>query len=46
LYSKEELQDLIGSDFSEIHIEKVYREVNEGTYHNGAAATIQLRAVK
>jgi len=46
LYSTEELQALIGQAFKEIKIEKVYREVNEGTYHNGASATIQLRAVK
>jgi SAM-dependent methyltransferase len=46
LYSEEELQALIGSDFTEIKIEKVYREVHEGTYHNGASATIQLQAVK
>jgi 2-polyprenyl-3-methyl-5-hydroxy-6-metoxy-1,4-benzoquinol methylase len=46
LYSTEELQSLIGQDFTEIKIEKVYREVNEGTYHNGASATIQVLATK
>ncbi len=46
LYSTEELQALIGQDFTEIKIEKVYREVNEGTYHNGASATIQVLATK
>jgi SAM-dependent methyltransferase len=46
LYSSEELQALIGQDFTEIKIEKVYREVNEGTYHNGASATIQVLATK
>ena len=46
LYSTEELQALIGQDFKEIKIEKVYREVNEGTYHNGASATIQVLATK
>jgi hypothetical protein len=46
LYSTEELQALIGQAFKEIKIEKVYREVNEGTYHNGASATIQVLATK
>ena len=46
LYSTEELQALVGQEFTEIKIEKVYREVNEGTYHNGASATIQVLATK
>lgn len=46
LYSKVELQALIGQDFTKVKMEKVYREVNEGTYHNGASATIQLQAIK
>jgi 2-polyprenyl-3-methyl-5-hydroxy-6-metoxy-1,4-benzoquinol methylase len=46
LYSQEELQDLLVGDFKNIQIEKVYREVHEGTYHNGASATLQVLAVK
>lgn len=46
LYSKEELQALLIGDYSSIHIEKVYREVHEGTYHNGASATLQVIAKK
>lgn len=46
LYSKEELAALLGSQFSELQIEKVYREVHEGTYHNGASATLQVLATK
>ncbi|MFM6946998.1 MAG: class I SAM-dependent methyltransferase [Flavobacteriales bacterium] len=46
LYSKEELQALLIGDFSSIQIEKVFREVHEGSYHNGASATLQVRAEK
>ena len=46
LYSQEELQDLLVGDFKSIQIEKVYREVHEGTYHNGASATLQVLASK
>lgn len=46
LYSQEELQDLLVGDFKNIQIEKVYRAVHEGTYHNGASATLQILAVK
>lgn len=46
LYSQEELQDLLVGDFKNIQIEKVYRAVHEGTYHNGASATLQVLAVK
>lgn len=46
LYSQEELQDLLVGDFKNIQIEKVYREVHEGAYHNGASATLQVLAVK
>jgi SAM-dependent methyltransferase len=46
LYSKEELVELLGNDFSSLQIDKVYREVKEGTYHNGASATLQIIAVK
>ncbi|MDP4596497.1 MAG: class I SAM-dependent methyltransferase [Crocinitomicaceae bacterium] len=46
LYSQEELHDLLVGDFKSMQIEKVYREVHEGAYHNGAAATLQVLAVK
>lgn len=46
LYSQGELQDLLVGDFKNIQIEKVYREVYEGTYHNGASATLQVLASK
>jgi len=46
LYSKEELTELLGNAFSSLQIDKVYREVKEGTYHNGASATLQIIAVK
>ncbi|MEN9700571.1 MAG: hypothetical protein RLZZ301_1769 [Bacteroidota bacterium] len=46
LYSVEELQDLLSQGYQHLTIEKVYREVHEGTYHNGASATLQVRAVK
>jgi SAM-dependent methyltransferase len=46
LYSKEELVELLGNAFSSLQIDKVYREVKEGTYHNGASATLQIIAVK
>lgn len=46
LYGKEELQELLVGDYQSIQIEKVYREVHEGTYHNGASATLQILAVK
>jgi 2-polyprenyl-3-methyl-5-hydroxy-6-metoxy-1,4-benzoquinol methylase len=46
LYSKEELQELLVGAYQSFQIEKVYREVQEGTYHNGASATIQVLATK
>ncbi len=46
LYSKEELVELLGNAFSNLQIDKVYREVKEGTYHNGASATLQVLALK
>jgi hypothetical protein len=46
LYSKEELVELLGNAFSSLQIDKVYREVKEGTYHNGASATLQVQALK
>lgn len=46
LYSTEELQGLLGTEFSSIQIDKVYREVKEGTYHNGASATLQIIATR
>jgi 2-polyprenyl-3-methyl-5-hydroxy-6-metoxy-1,4-benzoquinol methylase len=46
LYSKEELQELLVGAYQIFQIEKVYREVQEGTYHNGASATIQVLATK
>ncbi len=46
LYSVDELELLLSTNFQRIQIEKVYREVHEGVYHNGASATIQVLAVK
>ncbi|MEN9743164.1 MAG: hypothetical protein RLZZ65_969 [Bacteroidota bacterium] len=46
LYSTEELHELLGTDFTSVQIDKVYREVKEGTYHNGASATLQITAIK
>ena len=46
LYSVDELETLLSTNFQHRHIEKVYREVHEGTYHNGASATIQVLAHK
>jgi 2-polyprenyl-3-methyl-5-hydroxy-6-metoxy-1,4-benzoquinol methylase len=46
LYSKEELQELLVGAYQIFQIDKVYREVQEGTYHNGASATIQVLATK
>lgn len=46
LYSKDELQELLVGDYQSVQIEKVYREVHEGTYHNGASATLQVLAIK
>lgn len=46
LYSVEELETLLSTNFQHLLIEKVYREVHEGTYHNGASATIQVIAQK
>ncbi len=46
LYNKAELEELLGKQFDQFHIEKVYREVHEGTYHNGASATLQVLATK
>jgi SAM-dependent methyltransferase len=46
LYTIEELEDLLGNQFDQCHIEKVFREVHEGIYHNGASATIQVLATK
>lgn len=46
LYSKDELIDMLSGDFTSLQIEKVYREVQEGNYHNGASATLQVIAIK
>lgn len=46
LYSKEELQELLVGAYQIFQTDKVYREVQEGTYHNGASATIQVLATK
>jgi 2-polyprenyl-3-methyl-5-hydroxy-6-metoxy-1,4-benzoquinol methylase len=46
LYGKEELEALLTKQFNSIQIEKIYRDVHEGVYHNGAAATLQVRALK
>jgi len=46
LYSPEELHNLLVGDYASLQIEKVYREVHEGTYHNGASATLQVIAMK
>lgn len=46
LYSVDELELLFSTNFQFIQIEKVYREVHEGTYHNGASATLQVIAQK
>ena len=46
LYSQEELRNLLVGDYASLQIEKVYREVHEGTYHNGASATLQVIAMK
>jgi SAM-dependent methyltransferase len=46
LYSVDELETLLSTNFQHRLIEKVYREVHEGTYHNGASATIQVLAHK
>jgi len=46
LYTVDELETLLSTNFQHRLIEKVYREVHEGTYHNGASATIQVLAHK
>lgn len=46
LYSKDELKDMLSGNFESLQIEKVYREVQEGNYHNGASATLQVVAKK
>lgn len=46
LYSVEELETLLSTNFQHLLIEKVYREVHEGTYHNGASSTLQVIAQK
>jgi 2-polyprenyl-3-methyl-5-hydroxy-6-metoxy-1,4-benzoquinol methylase len=46
LYSKEELIELIVGDYQSFQIEKVFRDVHEGAYHNGASATLQVLANK
>jgi hypothetical protein len=46
LYSKEELIELIVGDYQSFQIEKVFRDVHEGAYHNGASATLQVVATK
>lgn len=45
LYSKEELATDF-ADFTTISIEEKQREVNEGPYHHGQAAVVQVVAVK
>jgi SAM-dependent methyltransferase len=46
LYTIEEIEELLGNQFDAYQIEKVFREVHEGAYHNGASATIQVLAIK
>jgi SAM-dependent methyltransferase len=46
LYTIEELEELLGNQFDAYQIEKVFREIHEGAYHNGASATIQVLATK
>ncbi len=46
LYSFGELEALLQGNFKALHIEKVFREVIEGSYHNGASATLQVVAIK
>lgn len=45
LYDKQELEAAF-SDFSSVSIEELTREINEGAYHQGLSATIQVKAIK
>ena len=45
LYDKQELEAAF-SDFNSVSIEELTREINEGAYHNGMSATIQVKAIK
>ena len=45
LYDKQELEAIF-SDFTSLSIQEVTREINEGAYHNGMSATIQIKVFK
>jgi cyclopropane fatty-acyl-phospholipid synthase-like methyltransferase len=45
LYDKQELEAAF-SDFSSVLIQEVTREINEGAYHKGTSATVQVIATK
>ena len=45
LYDKQELEAAF-SDFTSVSIEELTREINEGVYHNGMSATVQVIALK
>jgi cyclopropane fatty-acyl-phospholipid synthase-like methyltransferase len=45
LYDKQELEAAF-SDFSSVLIQEVTREINEGAYHKGISATVQVIATK
>jgi hypothetical protein len=45
LYDKQELEAAF-SEFSSVSIQEVIREINEGEYHKGLSATVQLIALK
>ena len=45
LYDKHELEASF-SDFNSVSIQEVTREINEGSYHNGMSATVQVIAIK
>jgi hypothetical protein len=45
LYDMQELEAAF-SDFSSVLIQEVTREINEGAYHKGISATVQVIATK
>ncbi|MEY3048427.1 MAG: Tellurite methyltransferase [Bacteroidota bacterium] len=45
LYDKQELEAAF-SEFSSVSIQEVIREINEGEYHKGLSATVQVIAIK
>lgn len=45
LYDKQELEAAF-SEFSSVSIQEIIREINEGEYHKGVSATVQLIAIK